>query len=222
MSARKAILNPAAFLLALMILPASALAQAQPGKFDYYTLALSWSPSFCASKAGRNSARQCDKARRFAFVVHGLWPQFNRGWPQYCNKKPPYLQNRFIRTYYDIMPSKRLIINQWKKHGTCTGLVAEQYFSLTRSLFGSIKIPSRYLAPTKAILTTPQQLVEDFIKTNRSLTAKMISVQCGNNTRRARLREVRICFSRTGQLTDCGDNENRQCRARQLSLPPAR
>jgi len=220
MLAHKTILTGLA--IAFMMLPTAVMARGAPGKFDYYTLALSWSPSFCASPAGRNSRQQCGNKRRFAFVVHGLWPQYARGWPQYCNQKPPYLANRLIQSYYDIMPSRRLIINQWKKHGTCSGLTAGKYFSLTRSMFDSIKIPARYLAPTKTILTTPQQLVEDFIKTNRLLTPKMISVQCGTNTNRARLREVRICFGRNGQLTDCGSNENRQCNARRLSLPPAR
>ncbi len=209
-------------IVAAIVMPASAMAQGIPGKFDYYTLALSWSPSFCSTPAGRNSQQQCGTKRRFAFVVHGLWPQYNRGWPQFCAKKAPYLPNRLIRSYYDIMPSKRLIINQWKKHGTCSGLKAAEYFSTTRTLFEKIKIPARYLVPNQTIVTTPAQVTEDFINTNRFLTTNMISVQCGNITRRARLKEVRICFGRDGRPAKCGSNETRQCRARQLILPPAR
>ncbi len=209
-------------LVALFSMPVKAIAQGTPGNFDYYTLTLSWSPSFCTTPAGRNSPQQCGRERRYAFVVHGLWPQYNRGWPQFCARKAPYLANSLIRSYYDIMPSKRLIIHQWKKHGTCSGLRAEKYFSLTRTLFDKIKIPARYLKPSKTILTTPAQVIEDFLKTNRNLQRNMISIQCGNNTRRARLSELRICFGRDGKLTRCGKNENRQCRARQLVLPPVR
>lgn len=211
-----------AVILTLVLASTSVMARDRPGKFDYYALTLSWSPSFCASPAGRNARQQCGAGRRFAFVVHGLWPQFWRGWPQHCRQRAPYLSNRLIRSLYDIMPSKRLIIHEWKKHGTCSGLQAPDYFNLARSLFAQIKIPARYLSPNRPILTTPQILVEDFVKTNRMLNRNMISVHCGNSTRRARLSEIRICFSRKGQLIKCGRNEVRQCRARQLVLPPVR
>jgi len=217
MSARKILV-----VLAVIFIPTAVMAQGKPGKFDYYALALSWSPTFCTSAAGRNSQQQCATGRKFAFVVHGLWPQYTRGWPQFCRRKAPYLPNRLIRSFYDITPSKRLIIHQWKKHGTCSGLDARAYFSLAREFFAQIKIPARYLSPGRTILTTPEQLREDFIKTNRLLNKDMISIQCGNSTARARLREVRICFSRSGQLMKCGRNEARQCRARQLALPPVR
>ncbi len=209
-------------ILAVSALPANSYARGTPGKFDYYSLVLSWSPTFCASPAGRNSQQQCRSVRKFAFVVHGLWPQYTRGWPEYCRKRPAYLSNKLIRNLYDIMPSKRLIIHQWKKHGSCSGLPARGYFSLTRDMFGQIKIPARYLSPNRTILTTPAQLREDFIKTNRWLKADMISVQCGNNTGRARLREVRVCFNRQGLPRNCGRNESRQCRANRLVLPPVR
>lgn len=205
----------------LMIVDA-ANARGKPGKFDYYALALSWSPTFCASSAGRNAKQQCGRTRRFSFVVHGLWPQYHKGWPENCRRKAPYLQARFIRSLYDIMPSKRLIIHEWRKHGTCAGLSADKYFATVRELFNQIKIPARYLSPTRTILTSPQQMVTDFIKTNRNLKANMMSVQCGNSTKRARLREIRICFSRNGKLRNCGRNEARSCRARQLVLPPVR
>lgn len=208
--------------LAIFMVAENTMARGKPGKFDYYALVLSWSPTFCGSPAGRHSQQQCGKGRRFAFVVHGLWPQYTRGWPEHCRKKAPYLSNHLIRSFYDIMPSKSLIIHEWKRHGTCSGLSAQAYFSHARSLFQQIKIPARYLSPTHTILTTPQQLVEDFVKTNRGLNKNMISVQCGNTTKRARLREVRICFSRKGHLISCGRNEARQCRARQLALPPVR
>ncbi|MGB8670380.1 MAG: ribonuclease T, partial [Pseudolabrys sp.] len=52
--------------------------QSEPGQFDYYILALSWSPSYCEARQdrarNRSSDRQCD-GRPFSFVVHGLWPQ---------------------------------------------------------------------------------------------------------------------------------------------------
>jgi len=189
---------------------------------NYYTLALSWSPTYCASKKGRRDRAQCGSERRFAFVVHGLWPQYNRGWPQFCNTNQRWVGRGQIKRMLDIMPSKRLIIHQWKKHGTCTRLGQKAYFKLTRQLFDKILTPARYLSPQKPVLITPQKLMSDFIKTNRGLTAASLSVQCGNARDRARLSELRVCFSKSGEFTPCGDNERRSCKAQTLVLPPVR
>src|SRR5664279_1823751 len=53
-----------------------------PGRFDYYLMALSWSPSFCETHA--DETEQCG-SKGFGFVLHGLWPQNRDGsWPQHC------------------------------------------------------------------------------------------------------------------------------------------
>ena len=38
----------------------------QPGRFDFYVLALSWSPSFCqdTEERGRDGGQQCSTARQ--------------------------------------------------------------------------------------------------------------------------------------------------------------
>ena len=53
--------------------------QNEPGQFDYYVLALSWSPSFCEASGERGTPpqQQCG-ARAYSFVVHGLWPNTKR------------------------------------------------------------------------------------------------------------------------------------------------
>ena len=213
------------FLLALAFAAGfgpAAMAADKAGRFDYYVLTLSWSPTYCLSDAGRNDRRQCGAARRYSFVVHGLWPQFNRGWPQNCRGAKRYVPNRVIQSVLDIMPSKRLVIHEWRKHGTCSGLSAEGYFNATRELFARIKIPARYITPTRPVVTSPQQLVGDFVKTNPWLKPDMLSVQCGNRRDRANLRGLRICFTRDFKARRCGANEKRRCRARQLVMPPVR
>jgi ribonuclease T2 len=194
----------------------------RPGRFDYYALSLSWSPTYCASDAGRNDRQQCGGRRRYDFVVHGLWPQFDRRWPEYCPVEDRYVPDRLIDRMLDIMPSKKLVIHEWRKHGTCSGLGQRGYFETTRELFSRIKVPARYVTPTAPIRTTPEQLVRDFLSTNRWLDANGISVHCGNARDRARLREIRICFTKDLEHRSCGDNERRACRARQLVMPPVR
>jgi ribonuclease T2 len=192
------------------------------GAFDYFALSLSWSPSYCASDAGQRDASQCSPGRKFAFVVHGLWPQFNQGWPQDCPTEEDWVVQQNIDAMLPIMPSKKLIIHEWKKHGSCAGVSQSDYFKATRLLFEKVKIPARYLSPTADVITTPEQLVTDFVKTNLNLTADMLSVQCGNSQDRARLNDLRICIDRRGNFAPCGENEKHACQAKQLVLPQVR
>lgn len=194
----------------------------QAGDFDYFVLALSWSPTYCATPAGENDESQCSPGRRFAFVVHGLWPQFDKGWPEYCNSRESWVAEKNISDMMAIMPSRKLIIHEWKKHGTCAGVSQDEYFRATRLLFERLRIPARYLSPTADVITTPEQLVTDFVKTNRDLTSAMLSVQCGNSRDRARLSELRICLDKRGNYAACGSNESRACRAKTLVMPRVR
>src|SRR3981189_389823 len=86
---------------ALMSVAAAGTASAQdrrqntPGEFDFYVLSLSWSPSFCEEasergNSGRSQQAQCG-GRPFSFVVHGLWPQYEHGFPEYCERPSPRL-----------------------------------------------------------------------------------------------------------------------------------
>ncbi len=160
-------------------------ADGYPGDFDYYVRALSWSPTYCASPSGRGDFRQCGTGRRYSFVVHGLWPQYQSGWPSYCRTRMRYVPNARIREMLPVMPSKRLIIHQWRKHGSCTGLSQKDYFGQTRELFARFQVPARYVAPSRTLLTTPKELVHDFVTTNLWLKQEMLSVQCGRQRDRA-------------------------------------
>ena len=210
------------FLLLVVSTSYAAARNEAPGRFDYYTLALSWSPTFCRTPAGDRNPRQCSPGRRFAFIVHGLWPQFSKGWPSFCRKTRRWVPETQVRAMFDIMPSKGLINHQWKKHGSCTGLSQQRYFGLTRELFEKVRIPARYLSPTDPVEVSPKQLVLDFVKTNRDLDPGMVAIYCGNSRSRTTLRELRICFNRKGEFTACGSNERRQCRAKTLIMPPVR
>ncbi len=192
------------------------------GDFDYYVLSLSWSPTWCAAEPGRARAAQCAVGRRYAFVAHGLWPQYERGWPQYCDTSERWVPRATIAAMLDIMPSKDLIIHEWRKHGTCSGLSQKDYFAILRRFFAALHIPARYLAPTRTVTITPAGLESDFIKSNAGLDASMLSLTCGNARDTARLSELRVCFSRNGHFRACGANESHRCDARLLNLPPVR
>src|SRR5689334_6277805 len=83
--------------------------QDAPGQFDFYVLSLSWSPSFCQSSEDRGSSPAQCRGRRFAFVVHGLWPQAERGPLRACVIPPPRLPRPIMVSMLDLMPAPGLI-----------------------------------------------------------------------------------------------------------------
>lgn len=213
--------------LMALVLTAPVEAQRRPahraGAFDYYTLVLSWSPTYCAGAQSRDNDPQCRRdARPYAFVLHGLWPQYERGYPEYCRtRERPYVPQRIIDEILDIMPSPRLVIHEYRKHGTCTGLNPEGYYELSRRLYEKINIPKRFRQPVAPFFISPQETTDEFIRANPGLKLEMLAVECRGSGNR--LREVRICFSREGELRACGTNERRSlCRANRMYVPPVR
>src|SRR6266542_3013147 len=175
--------------------------QNAPGEFDFYVLALSWSPSFCEAAAERgNSGRsqvQCE--RPYSFVVHGLWPQYERGFPEYCQRPSPRLDRNIMTSMLDLMPAPGLIFNEWDKHGTCSGLGTRAYFETIRKARAAVKIPDEFLELSKPKLIAPEELEAAFIKVNPGLSASAISTTCDSK----RLSEVRICLSKDLQFRSC-------------------
>jgi len=193
-----------------------------PGKFDYYVVALSWSPSFCAGEGRRGKSPQCAGSRPYAFVLHGLWPQYETGWPDHCGTgSKPQVARQLINSMLDIMPARSLVIHQYNKHGTCSGLGPERYFEAARMAFNAIRIPPRYLNPRKPLLISPREIENDFLTTNQRLKPDMIAISCGRDRR---LREVRICFTKDLQPRACGANEAQPklCPHEKLVMPPVR
>ena len=152
--------------------PAQDARQNQPGNFDFYVLSLSWSPSFCAAAAERNGGRgagpQCG-ARPYSFVVHGLWPQYDKGFPEYCQLPAPRLDRGIVSSMLDLMPAPHLIFNEWDKHGTCSGLSPRAYFETVRKARAVVKIPPEYVDLQEPLSVTPAAVEDAFIKANAGL-----------------------------------------------------
>src|SRR5690349_8550604 len=86
--------------------------QNEPGQFDFYVLSLSWSPSFCDA-GGDRSRRQPECGERpYSFVVHGLWPQYDKGFPEFCQVPAPRLDRNIVSSMLDLMPAPRLIFHE--------------------------------------------------------------------------------------------------------------
>jgi ribonuclease T2 len=196
--------------------------QNAPGEFDFYVLSLSWSPSFCEAaqergNSGRSQQTQCG-GRPFSFVVHGLWPQYDRGFPNYCERPSPRLPRNIMTSMLDLMPAPGLIFNEWDKHGTCSGLGARGYFETVRKARAGVKIPEEYLDLATAKTIAPEAIEAAFIKVNPGLSGSAIAVTCERN----RLSEVRICLSKDLQFRACEEIDRRACRRDSVVMPPMR
>jgi ribonuclease T2 len=193
--------------------------QNQPGQFDFYVLSLSWSPSFCEASAERGAApqQQCG-ARPYSFVVHGLWPQYEKGFPEFCQQPAPRLDRGTVSSMLDLMPAPRLIFNEWDKHGTCSGLPARGYFETIRKARALVKIPDAYIELKQPLTVTPDAVEDSFVKANPGLTRDAIAVTCNDR----RLSEVRICLGKDLQFRGCGEIDQRACRREELVMPPLR
>jgi ribonuclease T2 len=199
------------YLTALALLAAPFPAAA--GDFDYYLLALTWTPSFCAAEGGGGDREQCDPDRRLGFTVHGLWPQYEEGWPEFCDATTRDPSRRDTGAMADIMGSGGLAWYQWQKHGRCTGLSAADYFAATRAAFAALRLP----------VIDHQRLSEAeaeaaFLDANPELDSSGVIVTCRDGL----LREVRICLTTDLAPRDCGADVLRAaCRSRgDISLPP--
>ena len=201
----------------------SGLAHAQdrrqntPGQFDFYVLVLSWSPSFCDAAGVRAPRQQCGE-RPFSFVVHGLWPQYDKGFPEFCKVPAPRLNRNIVSEMLDLMPAPRLVYHEWDRHGTCSGLTPRAYFDNIRRARAVVKIPADYLEPREALTVSADAVEAAFVAANPGLAADAISVSCDSR----RLREVRICLSRELGFRACPELERRACHRDKLVMPPVR
>lgn len=186
--------------------------------FDFYVLALSWSPSYCASTGDRANRQQCGGETAFRFVVHGLWPEFETGYPENCKTKQPLDLPRSVSDeMLDIMPSTGLVRHEWTTHGTCSGLTQADYFATTRKAFGKVAIPEEYASASTYATPAPQDVETAFIRSNPGLTNDAIAITCDRHF----LRDVRICMTKDlSQFVSCPEVDRRSCALPDPVMPP--
>ena len=195
--------------------------QNAPGQFDFYVLALSWSPSYCEAAHERAPDRTPDQqcaGRPFSFVVHGLWPQYERGFPSFCQVPAPRLDRRIVGSMLDLMPSPRLIFHEWDRHGTCSGLSQQAFFEAVRQARAAVKIPAEFVAPDKPVMVKPDDVAEAFVKANPGLSRAEFAVACD----RKRLSEVRVCMNKDFSFRDCAEVTRRTCKRDSIAMPAMR
>jgi len=184
--------------------------------FDYYVLALSWAPAFCAHQTERSYFRECDPRRSVGFVIHGLWPQNDTGRPlEYCKEVHP-LSHDIVDDTLGIMPDRSLIQHEWRAHGSCSGLSSREYFATVRRAAAKVKIPERFAPRSRRIRISPAQ-IEQELQSDSGFTVPATRVACRNGE----LTEIRVCFSKSLDPVPCGPSlpECREPRVFLRTLP---
>jgi len=190
----------------------------QAGVFDFYVLSLSWSPTFCDSQRGGRNAQQCGGDKDFGFIVHGLWPQYERGYPEFCTTgESGRVPNELGEPLFDIMPSMGLIGHQWRKHGSCSGLAQRDYLKAIRTAYQRVNMPAGLADPAKAQTLSASTIEEAFITANPGMQAQGVAVTCEKD----KLEEVRICMTKEFGFRTCPEVDRRSCSLSRVSVPPA-
>ncbi len=188
-----------------------------PGEFDFYVLSLSWSPGFCGTGGAEKARAQCSPGAHQGFVVHGLWPQYDHGFPSDCGpagRTPSRLALEATRGLY---PDEGLARYEWRKHGTCSGKSPTDYFADVRRARDAVAIPPAFTAPQAPQSWTPIDIQRALVAANPRLRPGMLAVTC----RAGVLEEVRVCFSKDLRaFQPCPEVARAACRTREISVPP--
>ena len=190
-----------------LALAAPANADGVAGEFDYYVLSLSWSPAWCAATGDARDADQCDAGRETDFVVHGLWPQYERGWPADCATEERDPSRRESQAMEDVMGSGGLAWYQWQKHGRCSGLSAQGYYQAIRDAAAIVPVPPVFDALDRDVRVPPAVIEDAFIEVNPDLTRDAVTITCRGDA----IQEVRICLTRDLEPRDCAPDARRDC-----------
>ncbi|WP_101339525.1 ribonuclease T2 family protein [Cereibacter azotoformans] len=195
-------------ILAVMLALGAAPALAdhdRAGDFTHYILAISWEPTWCALEGEARGAEECSWGR--GFVLHGLWPQREEGWPAYCLTIERDPSRRETNAMSDLM-SPGLAWHQWKKHGRCANVPPTDYFALMREAFARVTVPEPLRRLEEDISLPPRVLEEAFTEANPGLMPDGITITCEGG----HVQEVRICLTKDLAFRDCAPDTRRDCR----------
>jgi len=172
--------------LAATAAPIVALGQTTPStppvaaaQFDYYVMTLSWAPGFCDLGGKETSSPECAEGSGDGFVVHGLWPDNEfRPNPESCRGQDATPAD--LGDEHGVYPNDRLAAYEYRKHGTCTGLSAHDYFATVRNVRQRLAIPAILQAPHQPLHLSPGDIEQAFMAANANLHPDNMAVTCSN------------------------------------------
>lgn len=196
-----------------LLLASTAIAE----DFDYYVLAISWNAGFCELEGRAKGYDQCTDDEKQGFVLHGLWPQYEDGWPEYCNSPEKNPSRQETGAMADIMGSGGSAWHQWNKHGRCTGLSSEDYYSLSREAFDEFATPEVLMKVEDDLKIVPSVIEDATLEANPELHANEVTIICQRNV----FVEARICLNKDLEPTECLGRARNDCGDKTIALLPA-
>ncbi|MGN6585507.1 MAG: ribonuclease T2 family protein [Rhizobiaceae bacterium] len=184
-------------------------------KIDFYVLSLAWAPSYCARRGDKADKDLCDVVPAYGFVVHGLWPQYNQGYPLNCTGADgEKVSEDNLRMIAHIMPRRGLVASEWQSHGRCTSLSQNDYFAKIEAAYKAVKMPHDIPRLGKSV--RPLDVENAFLKANPQLPRTGISIGCDSRF----LREVRLCLTTNLKFRSCPEIQQGMCRQQRVAMPP--
>jgi ribonuclease T2 len=185
------------------------------GQFDYYLLALSWAPNYCADHPSDHSS-ECKIGGHKDFVLHGLWPQASSGPPPMsCSGASP-VAAATVDHMLQFMPSRSLIQHEWEKHGTCSGLSAQDYFAQAEQAFTHVQVPQQYRSLSQEQQFAVPDLEKSFAEANHA-PVEAIRVSCHGRD----LVSLEVCVDKNLQYRSCTQSVH-ECPVSQVDMRPPR
>jgi len=183
------------------------------GQFDYYLLALSWAPNYCAGHPSDHSS-ECRIGGHKTFVLHGLWPQAGSGPPPMsCTRASP-VASATVDHMLNFMPSRGLIQHEWEKHGTCSGVSAQNYFGQAEQAFTHVQVPQQYSSLNHEQQFNVADVEKSFAEANHApLQAFRVSCHAGE------LVSLEVCVDKNLQYRSCTESV-RECPVNQVDMKP--
>ena len=211
-----------------------------------YVLAASWPSAFCEEQP---NARECRAGRSFSrFALHGLWPQTADG-SAYCDLSSGAadrmegtrwrdlpatpVDDRTASELARVMPGVQsgLDRHQWAKHGTCSGMAADDYFGQAVRLIDALNASQvrRLFAGAIGDELSSALIRDAFDEAFGAGAGLRVLVDCNEVQGRKLIRELRISLGGPlsdeplGRLIAQGSRQPPGCRGGEVDAPgPAR
>ncbi|QQA42505.1 ribonuclease T2 family protein [Pelagovum pacificum] len=188
------------------------------GEFDYYVMALSWSANWCEMEGDERGSPQCAPSEDFGWVLHGLWPQYERGWPSDCRTSERNPSRAETSEMAWLFGSSGSAWHQWNKHGTCTGLSAPDFYLLAGEAYDRVSRPEVFRRLERSVRLPAEVVEEAFLRDNPELSPDGVTVTC----RSGYIQEVRICLTRDLEFRDCAADTRADCTLDDALFEPMR
>jgi ribonuclease T2 len=108
-----------------------------------------------------------------------------------------------------VMWNKVVIKDEWRQHGSCSGLAMMEFFVQADFLAQKIAVPEVYNRPFGTLDTTSEQVRRRFVEANPGLEPDALLLRCD----REWLREVEVCVDKDLKYQACQAQPADNCRA---------